>query len=84
MDETAAIIACAPQTVRQEYYDPKMLFAVKSGASIYPNPSTILIYKENTGALDFDSGKANRYFDAVCERIKDVAQDAITRWDSQH
>jgi creatinine amidohydrolase len=80
VDETAAIIACAPESVKKEYYDPKMLYPVNSGAAIYPNPSTILIYKENTGALDFDSDKANRYFDAVCDKMKLIIRDTLNRW----
>jgi creatinine amidohydrolase len=83
VDETAAIIACAPETVKKDYYNPKMLFPVSTGAAIYPNPSTILIYKDNTGALDFDSEKANRYFDAVCLRIRQIIDDTLSRWDSQ-
>jgi creatinine amidohydrolase len=83
VDETAAIIACAPETVKKDYYNRQMLFEVKPGVSVYPNPSTILIYKENTGALDFDISRANNYFDAVCRRISEYIKDVFRRWESK-
>lgn len=81
VDETAAIIACAPETVREEKYDPDMIYHFKQGVNVYPSPSTIIIYKENTGALDFDTKKADDYFKAVCERVKDFILDTFYRWD---
>lgn len=80
VDETAAIIACAPETVKKEYYDSNMLYYVRPGANVYPIPSTILTYKENTGGLDFDQAKANSYFDDVCSIVKDSILDILKRW----
>jgi creatinine amidohydrolase len=83
VDETAAMIACAPQTIKKEFYNPDMLYPVKPGVNIYPIPSTILVYKENTGALDFDATKANDYFEAVCRRVKEFILDTCRRWDGK-
>jgi creatinine amidohydrolase/Fe(II)-dependent formamide hydrolase-like protein len=83
VDETAAMIACAPQTIKKDFYNPDMLYHVKNGANIYPIPSTILVYKENTGALDFDAAKANSYFEAVCRRVKEFVLDTFRRWDGK-
>ncbi len=80
VDETAAIIACAPDSVKKEYYNPKMLYQMRPGLSPYPTPTPILIYKENTGALDFDSAKANKYFDAVCDKMKNIIKDTLSGW----
>ncbi len=80
VDETAAVIACAPETVQKDKYSPEMLYHVRPGTNVYPNPSTILIYKENTGALDFDTKKANAYFNDVCETVKHFIQDTFKRW----
>lgn len=80
VDETAAIIACAPNSVKKEYYNPTMLYQIKPGLSVYPTPTPILIYKENSGALDFDSLKANKYFDAVCDKMKDICLDTLAGW----
>jgi len=80
VDETAAVIACVPDTVHKDKYKPDMLYQVKPGTNVYPNPSTILIYKENTGALDFDTEKAKVYFDDVCETVKQFILDTFKRW----
>ena len=80
VDETAAIIASAPEMVKKEYYDPKMLYSVTAGAATYPIPSTILVYKDNTGALDFSEAKAQDYFDSVCSRVREFVLDTYRRW----
>lgn len=80
VDETAAMFACAPETVHKDKYDPEMLYHVRPGTNVYPNPSTILVYKENTGALDFDKAKADAYFDEVCSIIKDFLLETFQRW----
>jgi creatinine amidohydrolase len=82
VDETAAVLACAPETVHKNLYDPKMHYYVQPGANVYPNPSTILIYKEDAGDLDFDPDKANSYFDEVCAIIKSFLLDVFKRWDN--
>jgi len=81
VDETAAVIACAPDTIYEDMYNPDMLYHVKPGTNVYPIPSSILIYKENTGALDFDRQKANDYFKAVCDTIKDFLLDTFRHWE---
>ncbi|MCP4582713.1 MAG: creatininase family protein [candidate division Zixibacteria bacterium] len=81
VDETAAIIACAPETVQKDKYDPEMLYYVRPGTNVYPNPSTVLIFKENTGELNFDEKTANSYFDDVCETVKGFIQETFKRWD---
>jgi len=81
VDETAAMIAYAPDTIHEDMYNPDMLYYVKPGANVYPIPSTILIYKENTGALDFDKQKADDYFKAVCDTVKDFLIDTFKRWE---
>ena len=81
VDETAAVIACAPDTVKENRYDPEMLYYVRPGTNVYPVPSTILIYEDNTGALDFNSKKADAYFDDVCRTVKDFIIETFQRWD---
>jgi len=81
VDETAAIIASAPETVKKDKYSLDMLYHFRQGVNVYPSPSTIIIYKENTGALDFDAKKADDYFKAVCQKVKDFILDIFERWD---
>ena len=82
VDETAAIIACAPDTVSESDYDSQMLYLMKPGTNVYPVPSTILIYKENTGALNFDKKKAEAFFDDACDTVKSFLLDTFNRWGS--
>jgi hypothetical protein len=58
-----------------------MLYHVRPGVNLYPSPSTILIYKEKTGELNFDPSRANDYFQAVCEMVREFALDLFKRWD---
>jgi len=81
VDETAALMATAPGTIKKDLYDPAMLYHVRPGVNLYPSPSTILIYKENTGELNFDPKRANDYFQAVCEMVRGFALDLFRRWD---
>jgi creatinine amidohydrolase len=82
VDETAAVMANAPDTIKKELYDPAMLYHVKPGINLYPSPSTILIYKENTGSLNFDQKRAGDYFQAVCGMVKEFVLDLFYRWDN--
>ncbi len=80
VDETAAILATAPDKVKQADYDEAMIYLVNAGANIYPIPSTILTYKENTGKLDFDVKRAEAYFDDVCRRVLSFLEEVFRRW----
>jgi creatinine amidohydrolase len=80
VDETAAMIAVDPDTVHKDKYDPEMLYYVRPGVNVYPIPSTVLIYKDNTGALDFDEKKANAYFDDVCRIVEEFLVDVYGKW----
>lgn len=80
VDETAAVLAIASDKVKQADYDESMIYQVNAGANIYPIPSTILIYKENTGKLDFDLKRAEAYFGDVCRRVSAFLEDVFRRW----
>ena len=80
LDETAAIIACAPETVQSELYDPSMHYRMRSGTNVYPNGSTILTYDDNAGDLDFDQAKASAYFDDVCVKVKETILETLQFW----
>lgn len=80
VDETAAMIACIPELVHQDKYNSDMLYHVRTGTNVYPNPSTILIYKENTGELNFDENTAKSYFNEVCEVIEKFVVRTFKGW----
>lgn len=80
VDETAAILAIAPNKVMKSDYDESMIYTVNPGANIYPIPSTILAYKPGSGELDFDSTKADNYFRDVCARVLSFVEEIFERW----
>ncbi|HBZ00295.1 MAG TPA: creatininase [candidate division Zixibacteria bacterium] len=80
-DENAAVQAFRPELIKKELYSDDMVYRQPPGFSIYPNPGTILSYKEGAGFLDFDQKKAEEYFAAVTERVKSHILDIFRRWD---
>jgi hypothetical protein len=79
-DENAAIQAFRPELIRKELYSDEMVYFQPPGFTIYPNPGTILSYKEKTGYIDFDQKKAEEYFNAATERVKTHIQEIFRRW----
>jgi creatinine amidohydrolase len=79
-DENAAIQAFRPELVHKEFYSDEMVYNQPQGFTIYPNPGTILAYKENAGFIDFDQNKAEQYLAAITERLKVHILDIFKRW----
>lgn len=79
-DENAAVQAFRPDLIRQELYSDDMVYLKPPGFTVYPNPGTILAYKEDGGFLDFNQEKAEEYFDAVTDRIKNHILEIFRRW----
>jgi creatinine amidohydrolase len=80
-DENAAVQAFRPELIHKELYSDDMVYNQPPGFTIYPNPGTILAYKEGAGYLDFDQKKAEEYFKAATERVKSHIQDIFKRWE---
>lgn len=81
-DENAAVQAFRPDLIKKDLYSDDMVYNQPKGFTIFPNPGTIVAFKEGAGYLDFDQGKAVEYFDAVVERIKGHIMEIFTRWDA--
>ena len=80
-DENAAIQAFRPDLIKADMYTKDMVYRIPPGFSSYPNPGTILAYKDDAGYIDFDQAKAEIYFDAAVERIKAYILDIFKRWE---
>ena len=84
-NETAFIMAIDPALVhRNRYTGPAMTTPnpAPGSWSAYPHPSSIGLYKAGEGYPAFDPAKAKIYFDRVNERIAQLVQDTIRKWDS--
>jgi creatinine amidohydrolase len=80
-DENAAIQAFRPELIKKELYSDDMVYRQPQGFTVYPNPGTILGYKEGAGFLDFDQKKAEEYFDAAIQRVRSHILEIFRRWD---
>lgn len=80
-DENAAVQAFRPDLIKKDLYSDDMVYNQPGGFTAYPNPGTIITYKEGAGYLDFDQGKAEEYFKAAVERVKGHILEIFKRWD---
>lgn len=81
-DENAAIQAFRPDLIKADLYSKEMVYRVPDGFASYPNPGTVLAYKDNAGFIDFDQSKAEIYFSEVVDRIKGYILDIFKRWET--
>jgi creatinine amidohydrolase len=82
--ETAFMLAVDPSLVQKERYTgPEMATAIPSPNtwSAYPFPSSILLYKEGEGYPVFDTDKARKFFDKVNDKIAQLIEETIGKWD---
>lgn len=80
-NETAYMQAVTPDHVHPERYDRDMASAGIAGATPYPFPSSIILYQAGQGYPTFDEEQAQTYFERVNERMGDVIEETIRRWD---
>jgi creatinine amidohydrolase len=83
-NETAYIQAFLPEHVHPERYSKDMAVPNPSPAGSYlavPTQATILLYEKGQGYPNFDPAKAKDYFRKVNDRVAELIQDAIKRWD---
>jgi creatinine amidohydrolase len=82
--ETAYMLAINPELVQKKRYaGPKMAttIPVANTWSAYPFPSSILLYKEGEGYPNFDVAKARTYFEKVNDKVAQLIEDTIQKWD---
>lgn len=80
-NETAYVQAIVPEHVHPERYDADMASAGIAGATPYPFPSSIVLYQAGQGYPTFDADQAETYFQRVNQRMGDVIEETIRRWD---
>lgn len=80
-DENAAIQAFRPDLIKADLYSDDMVYRIPPGFNSYPNPGTILAYKNDAGYIDFDQGKAETYFDSAVKRVKEHILEIFKRWE---
>lgn len=83
-NETAYIQAIVPEHIHKDRYTGKeMTTAYPSGStwSAYPFPSSIGLYEPGQGYPTFRENQAKEYFEKVNNRIFDLVDGVIKKWD---
>lgn len=80
-NESAYVQVVAPEHVHPERYDADMASARQAGITAFPYPSSIVLYQEGQGYPDFDPDDAAEYFNRVNERMAELIEETIRRWD---
>jgi creatinine amidohydrolase len=82
-NETAYVMAIDRGLVQKERYNREMASALPQPNtwSAYPFPSTIMLYKEGQGYPKFDLAKAKTYFAKVNDKVAQLIEETIRKWD---
>lgn len=82
--ETAMIQAINPALVHKDRYADNMTtpLPTNGGWAAYPFPSSIILYKAGQGYPKFDQALAQSYFNAVVDKMTNLARDTISKWDA--
>jgi creatinine amidohydrolase len=80
-DETAAVMAIDPSSVRRDLYDEGMTVRQMPTFRAYPFPGTIITYADGDARLNFDEARCRAYFDAVVARLLGMIKDILSRWE---
>lgn len=82
INETAAVQATNPGYIRMEHYKKEMAWWRKQGMTAYPFPSSIILYEPEEGYPDFDPEKAEEFYRRVINRLEELIQTTIDRWNT--
>ena len=80
-NESAYVQAVVPEHVHPDRYDPGMASARQPGVTPFPYPSSIVLYQEGQGYPDFDPDDAATYYADVNDRMAELIEETIRRWD---
>ncbi len=84
-NETAYVQAIVPGHIHPERYNKDMAApgALPAGAwTAVPVTSTIILYEQGQGYPTFREDQAKEYFRKVNDRVAEVIQDVIKKWDA--
>jgi creatinine amidohydrolase len=82
-NETAYMQAVVPQHIHPERFDKDMALPNATGTSWFaaPVPASIGLYAKGEGYPTFDQKQADEYFRQVNDRVAELIEDIIRRWD---
>lgn len=82
-NETAYMQAVVPEHIHPEQYDPEMAVVNPAGNAWYAVPvaASILLYEKGQGYPTFDRKQAEEYFRRVNDRVANLIEEIIRKWD---
>ena len=83
VDETAAMIAIAPDQVFADRWDPSLAFETRASLLAYPAPGSLLFYGGKRSDPVLDVKKARAFWDRVVEHSGEVLEDLVVRWERE-
>ena len=82
-DETAAMLAIAPEQVFPERWDPSLAFEHRDALVAFPEPGSLIYYGGRRSDPVFNARSAAAFWGRVVEHVGDVLEDLVARWDRE-
>jgi creatinine amidohydrolase len=82
-DETAAMLAIAPEQVFPERWDPSLAFEHRDSLAAYPVPGSLIFYGGRRSDPVFHTKRALAFWERVVQHVGDVLEDLVRRWDRE-
>ena len=80
VDETAAVVALAPDLVQPARLRPSLSYRVRPGLAARPAPAPILHFGEESREPSFDPKRAARYLERLVEEVRAAIQEVLDAW----
>ena len=82
-DETAAMLAIAPDQVFPGRWDPSLAFEHRESILAFPAPGSLLYYGGKRSDPVFNARTAARFWEHVVEHVGEVLEDLVARWNRE-
>jgi creatinine amidohydrolase len=82
-DETAAMLAIAPEQVFPDRWDPSLAFEHRNSLVAFPEPGSLIYYGGKRSDPVLNAKKARDYWTKVVEHVGEVLEDLVMRWERE-
>src|SRR4029453_15212236 len=76
-DETAAMLAIAPEQVFPDRWDPSLAFEHRDSLVAFPTPGSLIFYGGRRSDPVFHTKRAEEFWQRVVEHVGDGLQDLL-------
>ena len=83
VDETAAMLAIAPEQVFPDRWDPSIAYEHRDSVIAFPAPGSLLYYGGKRSDPKLDARAAARFWDRVVEHAGEILEDLVARWNRE-